>query len=462
MKRLDLNPSQWLALLGVLMAAAVFLGWVGSLNPQTSQVAGLVMLLVVLLATNAIPPFLSVLVFFALAMVFRVVPPDLAFSGFTSGAFWLVFGGLVIGAAVRHTGLANRIANRMVRRFQGSYVQVIGGVVLLGIGLSFLVPSSMGRVVLLVPIVIALADGCGFGAQSKGRYGIILATVYSTHLPAFTIMPASVPNMLLVGTIEAVWGEVVQYGAYLLLHFPVLGALKAVAIFGLIVALFGEALPTQAGAATADDEAVSPAEWRLAVVMVGVLGLWVTDFLHGIAPAWVALSAGVVLLLPGVGVLPTDTFNTRISYTTLIYTAGIIALGSIIAESELSAIIAAQAERWLPLMPDRNLLNFTAITLTAMLIALFATVPTVPAVMVPLSGTLADLSGLPLMSVLMMQVVGFSTVFFPYQAAPLLVGVLLGEVPMGQAIRFTLALAAVTLVILLPLNYLWWVLLGRL
>jgi hypothetical protein len=60
----------------------------------------------------------------------------------------------------------------------------------------------------------------------------------------------------------------------------------------------------------------------------------------------------------------------------------------------------------------------------------------------------------------MTQVFGFSTFLLPYQGAPLLVTMQLGEIKTVDATRLCLALAAVTILILLPLNYTWWMLLG--
>lgn len=456
-----LNPVQGIAAAGVLIAAALFFLPITPLDQQTARIAALTLMLITLWATNTLPPFLSVLIFFALATIFRVIPPDLVFSGFAAGAFWLVFGGLVIGAAVRQTGLAARVAHAMVARFGTSYRMIIAGVILLGVGLSFLVPSSMGRVLMLVPIAIALADRYQFASDANGRFGLVLAMTFGAHLPSFGIMPANVPNMLLVGTIESVWGVVIQYGSYLLLHFPVIGILKATMIYVLIITLFPDQLPDDQQNTDTQPEPMSAAEKRLTAVMMIVLGLWATDFLHGISPAWVALGAAAVLLMPRIGVVSQDTFNKGISYSSLIFVAGVISLAAMIAQSELNTIIAAQAERWLPLAPGRDAANFFTVSLTAMTISVFGTIPTVPAIMVPLSDVLAQMSGLSMMAVFMLQVVGFSTPLFPYQAPPLLVGVLLGEVPMSIAIRFSLLLALLTVVILMPLDILWWMALGQ-
>ena len=64
------------------------------------------------------------------------------------------------------------------------------------------------------------------------------------------------------------------------------------------------------------------------------------------------------------------------------------------------------------------------------------------------------------MTVLMTQVIGFSNIILPYHVPPVVVGLHLGRVGAGDAARLTLSLAAVSILILMPVNYLWWSYLG--
>src|SRR3546814_15514589 len=91
-----------------------------------------------------------------------------------------------------------------------------------------------------------------------------------------------------------------------------------------------------------------------------------------------------------------------------------------------------------------------------------STMPGVPAIMTPIAGDMAAASGLPIETVLMTIVVGFSTVFFPYQVPPLIVVLQLANIPARAAAGTALLTAVPTILILLPLDYLWWRVLGLL
>ena len=60
----------------------------------------------------------------------------------------------------------------------------------------------------------------------------------------------------------------------------------------------------------------------------------------------------------------------------------------------------------------------------------------------------------------MTQVIAFSTILLPDQVPPVVVGMQLGRVNMLKGTRLILALAGVSILLLLPLNYFWWSLLG--
>jgi di/tricarboxylate transporter len=84
-----------------------------------------------------------------------------------------------------------------------------------------------------------------------------------------------------------------------------------------------------------------------------------------------------------------------------------------------------------------------------------------PALFTPMAAALSDATHVTLPAVLMTQVIGFSTVLFPYQAPPIVVAAGLGGARLADATRLCLASAAVTLIVLVPLDYLWWRVLHR-
>jgi len=456
-----MKTPHWIAVVGLLAALALAFIPIDGLAVETARTGALVLATVVLFATGALPEFVTAILFFAIAMLFALAPANVVFSGFHSAGFWMVFGGLVIGVGVRGTGLAERLARGVSRRFGRRYGGIIAGTIVMSVVMAFLMPSTLGRLMILLPIILAMADGFGYGPGSNGRTGMVLAVSFGTMLPGFAIMSATVPAMVIIGASETLYDIRPIYGTWLMLHFPVLGALKAVVIGALIVWLF----PDEAAKTPAPRQAEAPAamarrERLMTLLLLLALALWMTDFLHHISPAWVALGAAGIIVLPFVGIVSPQDFDEKVKMGSLFYVAGVLGLGAIVAHGGVGDLLAKSALPLLDLAPGENAWNFAAVTGLSSVLAMFATQPGVPAILAPLAGHMAAAAGLPVESMLMLTVVGYTTVILPYQTPPLVVAMQLGGVPMRQGNKLCLWLLAVTVLLLLPLDYLWWRLLG--
>ncbi|MDF1794777.1 MAG: SLC13 family permease [Thalassobaculaceae bacterium] len=433
-------------------------------TPEIMQAAALVVLAIGAWASVLLPEHLVAVSFFLAAMILHISSPPVIFSGFASPAFWLVFGGLIIGAAVDRTGLGGRIARTLVRRFTGGYLATVAGVVTVCLALGFLMPSTMGRLVLLLPIVLALADRLGYPEGTRGRTGLVIATGFGSYLGPVAILPANVPNNVLLGAAQTFHGIQIQYFDWLLIHFPVLGLLKSVLLVLVVWRLFNDR-PTR----TAEEavESTEPSYWsrdeaRLAILLAAALALWATDAVHGVSPAWISLAAGLICLLPVVGLVPPQTFRDKVPMNPLIYVAGILGVGALVAHSGLGEMLAHIVLDNVAMDGEHPAKAFFALSLMTALLGTVSTMPGIPAILTPIAGDIATASGLPIKTVLMTFVNGFSTVLFPYQVPPLIVLLQLGGIPAMAAVRTALITAFFTVLILMPLNYFWWRIIGLL
>ncbi|MFE4112708.1 SLC13 family permease [Kosakonia sp. YIM B13611] len=415
---------------------------------------------IVLWATSLLPEFITALLFFTAAMVAKIAPPDVIFGGFASSAFWLVFSGFVLGVAIRKTGLADRAARALSAKLTDSWLQMVASVVLLSYALAFVMPSNMGRIALLMPIVAAMAARAGINEGTRSWYGLALAVGFGTFQLSATILPANVPNLVMSGAAEGSYGIHLNYVPYLLLHTPVLGILKGLILIGLICWLF----PGQPRAPREQTpaEPMSRDEKRLAWMLAVVLTLWVTESWHGIGPAWTGLAAACVTLLPRVGFITGDEFSSGVNIRTCIYVAGILGLAITVTQTGIGSAVGEALLHVMPLDPARPFTSFLALTGITTALNFIMTANGVPALFTTLAQSFADATGFPLLSVIMIQVLGYSTPLLPYQASPIVVAMALGKVPARAGMLLCLVLAVVTYLVLLPLDYTWFSVLGKL
>ena len=432
------------------------------MTPDQARTLGLVLVTLSLWATGLVPPYLASLLFFVIALVLKLAPPDVVFSGFHSAAMWLIFSGLLVAAAIKSSGLSEKIGSALLGRFSGSYVFLISGIFAISIVLSFVMPSSLGRFFLLWPIAAALADGLGFEKGTTGRTAIAIAVTFGCHIPGFALLPSNVPNLVLAGAAQTIYGIDLTYASYMALHFPILGLLKSIIMVVLIVRIFPDTPrpKSDGGKAEVASRPLGWRQWYVVVILITTLAFWMTDTLHGINPAWVGIAASIALLWPGVGPVGPAEFDKHVNFSVLLFMGGFLALGAVVNFTGLGIVIAHGMERFLPLEPGQDFLNFMSLSLIAFVVGIISILPGVPAVLTPMAGELAELTGFSVMAVLMTQVIGFSTMLFPYQSGPLMVGMQVTEQPVAKLMKILAPLTAITALVLIPLDFLWWKLLG--
>lgn len=456
----QLTPRHFIAAAVLLLAAGVAMWSPAALGPSGGITLAIVLVTLGLWATALVPGYFASLLLFALVLILGLQPAPLVFSGFASAAVWLIISGFVIGAAVSATGLDSRLAAFIAPLLTKSYPRLIGGLMLASMILGFLMPSSVGRAVVMVPIGMALADRCGLGKGSNGRIGIAAILAIGCNMPSFAILPANIPNMVLAGSAETILGIHFTYTAYLLLHYPVLGIVKSVVTVALVIVLFPAKLGEPLNATAVATETGKTGQGKVIGILLLTLAFWMTDSLHGINSAWIGLGAAVLLLAPRIGVVSPPAFKQSVDFGLLLFVAGALALGAIVGASGLGGKLGAFLTSVLPLAPGNDAANFFSLTFLSFVTGMFTTVPSAPAVLTPMTGDLANLTGYGAMTLLMTQVVGFSTVLFPYQVGPLVVAMQLSGEKLDHLVRVTVPLALITLVVLVPIDFLWWKLLG--
>ncbi len=444
---------------GAIILTATFVLFLAPHETAFASATAVILLCIALWTTAWIPGWLTGMIFFVLCMAGHVAPARDVFAGFASSATWLMLSGLVIGASIQFTGLGDRLASQLAPRIGSSFSRAVLILTFSGMALAFAMPSAMGRILLLLPILQALAEHLGYQEHSKGYRGIILSGVFGTFLPAFTILPANIPNNVFAGSQETILGLTPTYGTYLLLNFPVLGFLKVLFVIAILLIFFREKPSRAISTHTADADRLTLQEMHLSVLLLIAIGLWATDSLHGVAPAWIGLTVATWCLYPGSGLLGKNPFST-IKLEALIYVAAIVSLGSIANHSGLGSWLANQTLSVLPLDPNAPGHSFGILSGLSTLVGLFVTLPGIPPVLTPLAPSLADATQWSPMTVAMTQVVGFSTVILPYQSPPLIMAMQSGGLSTKDVTRICVIVAGLTILVLWPLDYVWWTFLG--
>lgn len=421
-------------------------------EPKDLLLVTLLISTIIYWASALIPDYQASLIFLFTCLAFSLSPKELIFSGFSSSAFWLVFAGMLIASAIKKVKLSDQFSSFFIRLKTPSYLSLLAAISLFSLCFAFIMPSGVGRVVLLTPIAIVIAQSFGFEKQDKGYIGIVLTFILSTTMPGFTILPANAPNMIMTGLVQEIYNIEILYSQYLLINFLIFGILKNIFIVILIFYFFKDTIRK-----TTKNKKESTTNSKQQKTLIFILSImiifWMSDFIHGISPSIIAIIGVLFLAYPKIGIIDEKDINS-LNITSLIFLAGVISLGSVTGNSEFTKENIAWILHHIEFF-DSKLLNYISISGFMSFSGIVLTQATIPALYTPIADELSSLSGFSINEIFMMQVAAFSTVFFPYQMAPLIIGVKLAHLKQKDMLKVIFYLAIISIVFLMPLQFFW-------
>ena len=424
-----------------------------SLHVLSISVAG-----ITLFATRSLPEVTTALLIFLAFLAIDVAPVTTIFSGFATGGFWLLVGGLVIGTAITSSGLGDQVARWAFVYTGGSYRRAVWFLSLAGLALGALVPSAIPRVIVMMPITLALAKSMEISPGSRRHTGLLMAAAMMTLVPSYAFLTANLPTIVEMGAIEILYDEHINYGSYLVQNAPINLVRFAVLLFMLFAYQRGEVAINKSLLASCEAPTWTYKQRLLLFVLMCAIILWATDTWHGIAPAWIALTVATVLLFPGFGFFREQAMKTEIDFSVAFLIASVFGISAVMTEIGLGEQIAEFVAPTLGLgQSDNSLWDLTAIVGFSSALSHLTIAPATPIVLAPLAASMSEATGWPVTSVAMAHNIGYSTTFLPYQSPPLLIGIALAQIPIGALTRLCLVSATVTSVIGIPLTWILWV-----
>jgi hypothetical protein len=206
----------------------------------------------------------------------------------------------------------------------------------------------------------------------------------------------------------------------------------------------------------ADRVAMSKRELHAILLLAITLALWFTDSIHHIAPGWVGLGFTLAYFLTS----PAEQlarFTATLKMDLLWFIAAIIGLTALVnhLDMRISDGLALESLR------DRPILAYLALTALSIVVCFAVTSNAEPALFVPVVSRVVA-QGMQLKAGLLAQVMGYATTFVPYQSPPIVFGNALARLDRHVALKYCIVTALLGLVFVVPINALWWRLLGLL
>ncbi len=123
-------------------------------------------------------------------LVFQILTPAEALSGFSNSVVIMMVGLFVVGGAIFQTGLAKMISSRILKLAGKSELRLFLLVMLVTAGIGGFV-SNTGTVALMLPIVVSLAASANLNASR-----LLMPLAFASSMGLFTLI-ATPPNLVI-------------------------------------------------------------------------------------------------------------------------------------------------------------------------------------------------------------------------------------------------------------------------
>jgi DASS family divalent anion:Na+ symporter len=281
------------------------------LNAQQSHLLGVFLATIIALVAQPLPMGVSVVVAMTLLAMTGTLPPAKILSGFSNVTVWLIFTAFLFARAVTATGFGTRVGYLFIRRFARSPLTLGYSIAAADVALAPFIPSDTARGGgVIFPVARSVA--ADFGSEpgpTAGRIGkfLMLVAFHATYTSSGIFLTGMAANPLIaefafkIGHVELTWMRWFEGAA-----LP--GLLSLLVVPWLLYKFFKPEITDMAQArafARAELERLGPLkrnEKWLIVVMLGVMGGWVTSSLHsfpwfGFPNTFVALGGLSALLV---------------------------------------------------------------------------------------------------------------------------------------------------------------------
>jgi len=316
------------------------------LSPEGMQMLGLLAWAAVFWAFDVLPDYVVGLAMMLAWIVFKIVPAEIAVSGFTTGPFFLIIGVLGIGASLQASGLLFRMALQVLRRFPLTHSGQTLGLALTGTAVTPGIPDSTSGAAIAGPIILALSDCLGYARRSNGSAGLAMAAVLGFGQMSPFFLTGAAENLLAWGLLSDPVRAQITWGGWALMALPLSLVTFVCGFLMTQLLLPPEAQPsTSRGLIETQIEALGPvsrAEWINGFVLLAALLGWVTAPYHGVDVAWVAM-IGIGILL-AVNLLDRVTFRAGIYWDFLFYLGAVLSLTGVVRHLRVDAWVIALFE----------------------------------------------------------------------------------------------------------------------
>jgi sodium-dependent dicarboxylate transporter 2/3/5 len=246
-----------------------------------------------------------------------------------------------------------------------------------------------------------IIDTIGAKKDSNLRRLIALGVTFGGNISGSAILTAAIGNILTVELLKKFTGVNISYFQWFLYTFPI-WFLIVPAIWILLMKMYPlpkdqRSFPSVKEEMTKKLEELGPInrdELRCLFILIFIVGLWVTEPLHGMHPSVPALAGAVLMTLPKIGVAEWEDV-IKINYGTVLLLGVTLSMGYALTDSGAATTISRylSAEWFLEIMRQPLLAVAVVILMAQVFHKLISNVSTAVVTFIPIMVSVAVNAG---------------------------------------------------------------------
>lgn len=341
-----LNVKNVISILAtIFMVICLFAKPFPGLEPVGMRFLGIFVWWIFMMLLNPIPNYLSSMIGVVIAIVAGCTTLEAGFSAFSGSTIWILIGCLGLAAGLTASGVLTRIALHVLKLFPGTFTGQFMAVTTASIVLAPMFTAPNAKTAILLPVVNEIGDQMGYEPHSKGVAGMasIVAIIANFHgivfmtgsvNPAFALSLCGGTSMSWIQwfLFALVW-TVVSLAILLVIHLiyfnPDRGKPKA------------ERSHIGKEVIQARIDQLPRINWReivsLVVLLVAAV-LWITESIHGIPSAVIAIAVWCVYML--MHLFSAADFSTKIPWSLVVFIGCLLGLSNAVGSTGVSAWVA--------------------------------------------------------------------------------------------------------------------------
>ncbi len=315
------------------------------------SVTGIFFFSLILWMTEALPSYLTSFIVIVATILLGVLPMRATFAYLGEPVMVLNIASFILASALVVTGLAKRIALKLVIRWGNHLAGIFWAFIALNLVLGAFISATSAKTALLLPLFMVIAAMYGaFGGAIRNNVGrnLVLQNLLANNVSASAFITGSAANLLAAQLLERA-GHKVIYSEWLMALLPLAIIQCGIAYWTGTKIIFriskNDAQPKLEGGIDhlkkelASLGKMSGSEIRAAIVFLAVLFMWATEKSHGVRAEVVAMIGAILVLLPAFSKLPKFGVmkwnQADIPWHMLMFSWGAYVLGGIMEKTKI-------------------------------------------------------------------------------------------------------------------------------